>query len=107
MSLYINVNKIDRVLLADHSWYVCDRIKGNQGEVVSSFDLDSYEFYQAPPPYRAELDYDHLGEARWEERGRTLLGGGEQDGVPATGFTFLSQGKRISGPLTAVLAVAY
>lgn len=49
----------------------------------TSFDLDSYEFV-------------------WGER---LIHGGGNSGVCATGFTFYEDGLRISGPLTALLAV--
>jgi hypothetical protein len=80
MSLAIDVDRVREVLLAD-GWHVV---------VNESFDIDAYEYLHA----------DHM-----------LLGGGDEPLLPARGFTFdeLSDGGlgriRISGPLTAVLAV--
>lgn len=75
MSIAINTDRVTEVLLTD-GWHIVDK---------NSFDLDSYEYL-------------------WGER--LLLGGGHEPLIPATGFTFLDEtGSRISGPLTAVLAV--
>ena len=75
MSLKIDTDRITDVLLAD-GWHIV------AGE---SFDLDSYEF----------VCEEHLVHA-----------GGREPLVPATGFTFTDDvGARISGPLTAILAV--
>lgn len=83
MSLAINTNAVTRVLLAD-GWY---------SVVDQSFDLDAYE-------YRDGADRDGI----WLHRGGI-------DDICATGFSFLGSREdgvtvRISGPLTAVLAVA-
>lgn len=50
-----------------------------------SFDLDAYEFV-------------------WEDQ--VVHPGGNSD-VCATGFTFQTVGRRMFGPLTAILAVSY
>jgi hypothetical protein len=97
MSLSIDVHKVSAVLLADGWHEVADR----------SFIVDSYEFLQWP-------DEQQGGEARLVHR----VGTG---GVPENGFQFAEQmvvpgsvapGERpderlvrVSGPLTAVLAV--
>jgi hypothetical protein len=80
MSLAIDVEKIATVLLAD-GWHLIDE---------KSFTLDSYEFLEFPD--------DPNGE-------RFLLHGGGQSGVCATGYSFIENALRVSGPLTAVLAV--
>ena len=52
-----------------------------------SFDLDAYEFL-----YESRL----------------LVGGGDEAGVPSTGFTFTTDtGDRLTGPLTAILALKH
>lgn len=51
-----------------------------------SFDLDAYEF-------------------EWEKG--VLAHPGGNGGVCATGFTFKTVGRRMFGPLTAILAVSY
>ena len=80
MSLAIDVDNVARVLLAD-GWHTVHQ-KGK----VSTFTLDSYEYI-------------------WE--GETMHGGG-RSGVCSTGFTFKDQDTAlwVSGPLTAILAVA-
>lgn len=84
MSLYIDIDTVTSVLLADGQWYdVLDR----------SFDLDSYEMHHE----------QHV-----------ILGGGNVAGVPSTGFRFVTRGlnpdaigsrRLIMGPLTAILAL--
>jgi hypothetical protein len=110
MSLHIDTNTITRVLLVD-GWHDVAWGPGQQeGWYRSSFDLDSYEFCEGPPPYRAELDDLGEGEDRWNERAhtraQTIVGGGTVEGVPSTGFTFMTPtGSALAGPLTAILAV--
>lgn len=58
-----------------------------------SFDLDAYEIHDGEEDRNSRF---------W------ILQGGVVEGVPTTGFTFLdpdADGHRISGPLTALLAV--
>lgn len=80
MSLYIDTDEVTGVLLSD-GWH---KVSG------TSFDIDAYEFHTA---------------------GYVVLAGGNCDLVPSTGFSFVEAGAsaaarpRISGPLTAVLAV--
>jgi hypothetical protein len=82
MSIAINIDHVTEVLLADGWHTVADE----------SFALDSYEYLQ----YHPNPDRDPF----------VLLGGGREPLIPATGFTFTeTTGHRISGPLTAVLAV--
>ena len=78
MSLAIDVDSVTHVLLAD-GWHVVSD---------ESFGLDSYEFM-------------------WRKgMGDTpMLGGGQEDLIPATGFSFTEKGAAICGPLTSVLAV--
>ena len=84
MSLSIDPDKVTSVLLAD-GWH-------DVGE-GAAFDLDAYEF--------VERDEDEDGEAT-----RTVLHGGGQNGICATGFRFIDvNGETIAGPLTSVLAV--
>lgn len=74
MSLYIEVDEVTEVLLADGWHAVTDK----------SFNLDSYEYH-------------------W---GETVLHGGGNSGVCATGYTFVdADGDTLFGPLTALLAV--
>lgn len=85
MSLAIDVNKVEEVLLAD-GWH----------RVVSdTFELDSYEYVSASGP--------------------TQFAGGQEAAISGMGFTFTEQlpagaqamGRRtkIKGPLSAILAV--
>jgi hypothetical protein len=99
MSLAIDVDRINRVLLAD-GWHA---VKGG------SFDLDSYEYIDVGPEYNPDLDDLQMGKEQFEQRARQTLHGGGQSGVCATGFAFRSEeeGKVIAGPLTAILAVEY
>lgn len=77
MSLRINTDSVVSVLLID-GWH---------DVYNSSFDLDAYEF--------------GIGGRDWD-----LLHGGGDSNVCATGFSFLTDVRsRMSGPLTAVLAV--
>ncbi len=76
MSLAIQVDDVQEVLLSDGKWYV---VEGK------TFNLDAYEF----------LHGDH-----------TLLGGGSVPGVPHTGATWAGESGRIfCCPLTAIQAV--
>lgn len=78
MSLAIDVDLVERVLLAD-GWHPV---------LNESFSIDSYEFI-------------------WTDEGADqLLHGGGTNGVCASGFLFEElTGKWLSGPLTAILAV--
>lgn len=89
MSLAINIDKVRRVLLAD-GWHDCD-LDDTEGP-ESSFWIDSYEFVTGTVASRAT-------------RSDTLLGGGEEDLIPARGFGFVSSGAVIVGPLNSILAV--
>lgn len=76
MSLAIEVDDVAEILLTDGKWY---RVK-NQ-----SFDIDAYEFL-----HNTEV----------------LLGGGQQEGVPATGAEWAGpDGSLMCVPLTAIVAV--
>lgn len=79
MSLAINTDTITAVLLADGWHDVTDK----------SFDLDAYEYLAPTPP-----GHDPF-----------VLQGGGQHGITAIGFTCMSAGQELTGPLTAVLAV--
>lgn len=90
MSLAIDTNKVEQVLLADgwHPVWWPD---------VSSFSIDSYEFTQTYETFDGkvkELD---------------ILMGGQCEGIVSTGFSFIendeTHGKVITGPLTSVLAL--
>jgi hypothetical protein len=86
MSLAIDVDEVTAVLLPDGWHDVLDR----------SFSLDSYEYiwWQDMKP-----------EQRERENPMVMLGGGQVQGVPSTGFTFKAKDGWLAGPLTAVLAV--
>ena len=76
MSISINVDKVKSVMFGNQWFHVKD----------DSFFLDSYEFT--------------------DNSGMSYLGGGQDPLVPATGFSFVhTDGRRISGPLTALQAV--
>jgi hypothetical protein len=111
MSLGIDVDAVTGVLLAD-GWHEVDwrdgtrlvphpeRAMDSAHETceVSTFMLDSYEY----------LDVDVFEHDM--RKGRTnssgvLLGGGNCEGVPSTGFGFREGCNCIFGPLTALLAV--
>jgi hypothetical protein len=80
MSLAIEVDNVTHVLLADGWHTVSDE----------SFALDSYEF---------------LWRKGMGEYGPPLLGGGDEDLIPARGFSFSEGNTTLYGPLTSVLAV--
>ena len=81
MSLLITTHMVSEVLLND-GWHTVDE---------QTFDIDEYEFIaQVSGPEG--------------EEGQMLHTAG-QAGVCAVGFTFLSDGVRISGPLTAIHAL--
>jgi hypothetical protein len=83
MSLMIDVDKVEAVLLADGWHEIADR----------SFRLDSYEFVWGNQYQR---DNDEF----------TTMHGGGQSGICATGFAFHNPNQQtIAGPLTAILAV--
>lgn len=88
MSLLIDINRVESVLLAD-GWH--DVVDG-------SFDLDAYEF----GTWEQNREYTSGKEFR-------AVHGGGQSGVCATGFSFKTnhEATLISGPLTAILAVKY
>ncbi len=78
MSLAIDIHKVESVLLPDGKWYAI---------ADKSFKLDSYDFV---------------------EEGKTVVGGGQVQGVPSTGATWKdNMGKRFACPLTAILAIRY
>ena len=78
MSLAIQVDEVQEVLLSDGKWYV---VKDK------TFTLDAYEFYHGP---------------------EVLLGGGSVQGVPSTGARWNGKnGRLFSCPLTAIQAVKY
>jgi hypothetical protein len=84
MSLYINVDKIKGVLLAD-GWHKVHK---------DSFDIDTYEFFipDGPDPNHHQL----------------LLGGGEEETIPARGAMWVEEKDglvTIFCPLTSILAV--
>jgi hypothetical protein len=80
MSIAIDVDLVTEVLLTDGWHTVVDR----------SFFLDSYEYLWR------DIDEERM----------VLLGGGTERLIPSTGFTFTEDtGRRISCPLTAILAV--
>jgi hypothetical protein len=94
MSLGIDVDKVVRVLLADGWHDVHD----------NSFTLDSYEYLWWEGGSGPRADRDPM-----------ILHGGGRSGVCATGFAFTTLTtpdgaarrvkRRMSGPLTAILAV--
>ena len=81
MSLAINVDVVEAVLLAD-GWHLCDPLVDGSGD--SSFDLDTFEF----------MEGDLL-----------IFRGGETALIPTIGFFFREDGAGVAGPLTSVLAV--
>jgi len=91
MSLAINVDKVNRVLLSDGWHDVLDK----------SFALDAYEYLWYPNEDTTRMDAE-------------IVHGGGRSGVCATGFEFIStikleegtiQKVKRSGPLTAIQAV--
>jgi hypothetical protein len=99
MSLAIDIDAVTAVLLAD-GWH----------EVIDdSFYLDAYEFLESPKPEDPNLDRERRGHAAWDSDAQTVLGGGQQRLVPATGFSFQTEFTDticwLSGPLTSILAV--
>jgi len=91
MSLAINIDKVNRVLLSDGWHDVLDK----------SFNLDAYEYLWYPNEDTTSMDAE-------------IVHGSGQSGVCATGFEFIStikleegtiQKVRRSGPLTAIQAV--
>lgn len=83
MSIAINTDSVEAVLLAGHGWL---SVK------IGSFVIDAYEFG----------DYDR------EDVYHVVHGGGD-GGVCSAGYTFIEDDTgsraRFSGPLTAILAV--
>jgi hypothetical protein len=84
MSLAINVDRVEAVLLAD-GWH---EVSLND-KSVSSFTLDAYDFIR---PVEGK---DPI----------VLLSGGTVAGVPSTGASWVEKGVRVACPVTAVLAV--
>jgi len=88
MSLAIDIDKVNEVLLSD-GWHVVVFEKGK-----STFDIDAYEFLE-----HREGGKDPL----------VRVGGGTVDGVPSTGAVWSEResGKSyvVTCPLTAILAV--
>ena len=90
MSLAIQVNNVSEVLLAD-GWHVVEPSIHDDLGWTSSFDVDSYEFF---------------------DEQRILVTGGGVRGVPSTGATWIEKSDsgngtlvKVACPLTAVLAV--
>lgn len=81
MSLNINVDDVIEVLLAD-GWHKV---------LNDSFDIDAYE-YSRP-------DEDE----RWGYR--TLLGGGQYEGITAVGAIWEEENGFVCCPVTAILAI--
>ncbi len=78
MSLAIQVDEVQEVLLSDGKWYV---VKGK------TFELDAYEFLSGKD---------------------VLLGGGSAEAVPSTGARWKGKnGRLFSCPLTAIQAVKH
>ena len=90
MSLFIRIDDVQEVLLAD-GWHKCDftrkRTNSNNENDASSFDLDAYEFVEE------YWNYDN-------RKSMVHHNGG-------TGFVFSEDGKYISGPISTLLAVKY
>ena len=82
MSLRIQTSEVWHVLLAD-GWY---QVAADPNEPTdSSFDVDTYEYVAGDD---------------------VLIGGGPIAGMPSTGFAFTDRsGRRVRGPLPAILAV--
>lgn len=80
MSLSIQIEAVTHVLLPDGKWYTVDE---------GSFELDAYEFLDGDP----------------NEVGAVVFGGGQDARISATGATWTDGDKRISCPLSTVLAV--
>jgi hypothetical protein len=91
MSLAIDVDEVNRVLLSD-GWH---------DVAARSFALDSYEFLWSGVDGLTVHDLIAKG-----HEPQVLLGGG-QSGICSIGFTLKdgASGQMICGPLTAVLAV--
>jgi hypothetical protein len=84
MSLAIDVDKVEAVLLADGTWYSVQD---------ASFTMDAYEYIWWPNDTARERgDFE-------------ILHGGGAGGITSSGFRFKSEGRWLSGPLSAVLAV--
>ena len=91
MSLAIDIDTVTRVLLADDWHAVADQ----------SFTLDAYEFLWSG---QSGLKVKDLPDSY----SPMIMHSGGQSGVCATGFSFLTtDGSRMAGPLTAILAVRY
>ena len=87
MSLYIGVESVVEVLLAD-GWHKVAKFK--DGTERSSFNLYSYEFCHE--------------EGKLEES--TIFGGGQDALISATGAAwFEADNTQVSCPLTSILAV--
>lgn len=98
MSLSIDVDTVTAVLLAD-GWHTV---------VNGSFDLDAYEYLWSGIDGVKVADLRKYPNERGGDRDPILLHGGGNSGVCATGFSFTAEdGDRVSGPLTAILAVRH
>lgn len=88
MSLAIDVDRVTAVLLADGWHSVSD----------DSFAMDAYEYVWYPDGKRTSWD-------------ATMVHGGGENGVCATGFIFkrssAPNSEWIAGPLTSIVAVRY
>jgi hypothetical protein len=88
MSLRIDTDRVVAVLLPD-GWHEIED---------ESFDLDAYEFVEF-------FEEAQPGTSPQQRTANLVHGGGDATGVTETGYTFREGGFRVSGPLTAVLAV--
>lgn len=87
MSLAIDIDRIEAVLLAD-GWHII---------APKSFELDAYEYIR-----EADRDPTKSGTSLW-----LRFGVGQSPLVPSTGFEFIEAGFVVAGPITAILAVRY
>ena len=88
MSLAIDVDKVEAVLLSDGQWYEVQPFSDGR----SSFALDAYEYVQHHPT-------DNF-------KDQVLLRGGGENLLPATGATWNgADGKTFYCPLTSIMAV--
>lgn len=96
MSIWINIDLVEAVLLSD-GWHT---VQGGMG-------LDAYEYIWWGD---ADDDWRKSREYRQKYKGgdpHVLLGGGREPLIPATGFYFTCECGRLAGPVTSVIAVRY
>lgn len=84
MSLAIEIDKIDAVLLTDGTWYSVE---------VGTFTIDTYEFIAWPSQTARD----------WGDPETVQPGG--HGGITPVGFRFCSDKGWIKGPLSSVMAI--